>query len=382
MSEMEFDFETAAASQVSNSLKWSKYKGRDILPLWVADMDFLCPPAVLEALHRRIDQGVFGYGGPSDDLVGVVVDTLEREFNWKVEPDWLVWLPGLVSGLSVTCKAVGKKGDGVLVNTPVYPPFLKAPGLMERTLETVSLSGGNKEGWTLDRRRFEAGITKSTSLFILCHPHNPVGRMWTEEELAMMAEVCLDNRVLICSDEIHNQLVLDPVRRHVPLATLGPSVAARTITLMAPSKTFNVPGLGCSLAIIPDEGIRRRFVHAGLGIVPHVNVLGLTAAEACWRDGGPWLSALTEYLRGNLAYLKGRVAAWPSITMAEVEATYLAWLNVEALGLKDSASHFENHGVGLSDGREFGGPGYLRLNFGCPRSILEEACDRIEAGIK
>ena len=381
MPEMEFDFETAAASQVSNSLKWSKYKGRDILPLWVADMDFLCPPAVLEALHQRIDQGVFGYGGPSDELVGVVVDTLEREFNWKVEPDWLVWLPGLVSGLSVTCKAVGKKGDGVLVNTPVYPPFLKAPGLMERTLETVSLSGGNKEGWTLDRRRFEAGITKNSSLFILCHPHNPVGRMWTEEELAMMAEVCLDNRVIICSDEIHNQLVLDPVRRHVPLATLGPSVAARTITLMAPSKTFNVPGLGCSLAIIPDEGIRRRFVHAGLGIVPHVNVLGLTAAEACWRDGGPWLMALTEYLRGNLEYLKTRVAAWPSITMAEVEATYLAWLDVEALGLKDSASHFEDHGVGLSDGREFGGPGYLRLNVGGPRSILEEACDRIEAGL-
>ena len=378
---MEFDFDTPAAKQIANGLKWSKYAGRDILPMWVADMDFRCPPAVMEALHERVEQGVFGYGVPSDGLVGAVVDTLQQEFNWKVEPDWIVWLPGLVSGLSVTCKAVGKKGDGVVVNTPVYPPFLKAPDLMDRTLETVSLSGGNEAGWTLDRRRFEMGISDDASLFLLCHPHNPVGRMWTEEGLTMMAEVCLDKRVIICSDEIHNQLVLDPVRRHKPLATLGPEVAARTITLLAPSKTFNVPGLGCSLAIIPDDGIRRRFVHAGLGIVPHVNVLGLAAAEACWRHGGPWLESLIEYLRGNLEYLKSRVAGWSSVTMSEVEATYLAWLDVQALDLKDPAAHFENHGVGLSGGREFGGPGYLRLNFGCPRSILQQACDRIEAGL-
>ncbi len=378
---MGFDFDTVAAREISNSLKWSKYTGRDVLPLWVADMDFRCPPGVMEALHQRIDQGVFGYGLPSEDLAAVVIETLDREFQWQVEPDWLVWLPGLVSGLSVCCRAVGKPGDGVLVNTPVYPPFLKIPGLMDRTLETVSLSGGNEVGWTLDRRRFAAGISTKTSLFLLCHPHNPVGRMWTEAELAMMAEVCLENRVIICSDEIHNQLVLETGRRHVPLATLGPEVAARTITLLAPSKTFNVPGLGCSLAVIPDAGIRRRFVHAGLGIVPHVNVLGLTAAEACWRDGGPWLADLISYLRGNREYLKSRVAAWAGVSMSEVEATYLAWLDVQSLELKDPATHFEDFGVGLSDGREFGGPGFLRLNFGCPRSILVEACDRFEAGI-
>jgi cysteine-S-conjugate beta-lyase len=378
---MGFDFETVAPRQVDGSLKWGKYKGRDILPMWVADMDFRCPEVVLDALHRRVDQGIFGYGEPTADLVGVVIETLQREFNWTVDAQWLVWLPGLVSGISVTCRAVGKPGDGVVVNTPVYPPFLKAPGLMDRTLETVFLSGDNTAGWTLDRRRFEAGITDRTSLFLLCHPHNPVGRMWTEEELTMMAEVCLDKRVIICSDEIHNQLVLDPVRRHRPLATLGPEVAARTITLLAPSKTFNVPGLGCSLAVIPDEGIRRRFVHAGLGIVPHVNVLGLTAAEACWKEGGPWLAALTQYLRDNLEYLKSRVAGWSEVTMSEVQATYLAWLDVQALELKDPVAHFENHGVGLSDGREFGGPGYLRLNFGCSRSVLQQACDRLEKAI-
>jgi cysteine-S-conjugate beta-lyase len=378
---MTFDFETPAAQSIDGGLKWSKYAGRDILPMWVADMDFRCPPAVIEALEKRVRDGVFGYGLPTEGLIGSVVDTMAHEFDWKVHPDWLVWLPGLVSGINIACKAVGKPGDGVMVNTPVYPPFLKSPQLMGRVMESVSLSGGNKAGWTLDRRRFESGITDKTSLFLLCHPHNPVGRMWKEDELEMMAEVCLDNRVLICSDEIHNQLVLDRNRKHKPLATLGDEVAARTMTLLAPSKTFNVPGLGCSLAVIPDEGIRRRFVHAGLGIVPHVNVLGLAAAEACWRDGDLWHAELIEYLRSNLEYLKGRVAAWPGVTMSEVEATFLAWLDVEALGLQNPVAFFESHGVGLSDGKEFGGPGFLRLNFGCPRSLLAEACDRMEKGI-
>ncbi len=379
---MGFDFETAAARQVSNSLKWSRYTGRDILPMWVADMDFRCPPAVIEALQQRVEQGVFGYGVPSEELLAVVVETLQREFQWQVHPDWIVWLPGLVSGLSVSCRAVGKKGDGVVVNTPVYPPFLKVPGLMDRSLETISLSGGNKQGWTLDRRRFENGISDDASLFLLCHPHNPVGRMWTEDELEMMAEVCLQKRIIICSDEIHNQLVLDRDRRHRPMATLGPEVAARTITLLAPSKTFNVPGLGCSLAVIPDESIRRRFVHAAMAIVPHVNVLGLAAAEACWSGGVAWQNELIDYLRGNLEYLKDRVARWPGLSMSEVEATYLAWLDVQELDLKDPVGEFEKWGVGLSDGREFGGPGFLRLNFGCPRSILIDACNRIEAGLQ
>ncbi len=378
---MAFDFETVAPRNLEDSLKWSKYRDRDILPMWVADMDYRSPPAVIEALKDRIDQGVFGYGGPTGSQTEIVLETLQREFKWTVKPEWLVWLPGLVSGLSVTCRAVGKPGDGVLVNTPVYPPFLKIPGLMDRSLETFPLGGDNVNGWTMDRRRFTAGISSKTSLFLLCHPHNPVGRMWTEDELATMADECLSKRVIICSDEIHNQLVLDSNRRHRPLATLGPEVAARTITLLAPSKTFNVPGLGCSLAVIPDDSLRRRFEVAALGIVPHVNVLGLVAAEACWRNGGPWLLELIRYLRGNHDYLKSRVAQWEGVTMAEVEATYLAWLDVRSLELKDPAAHFENHGVGLSDGREFGGSGFVRLNFGCSRSLLIEGCNRLQEAI-
>jgi len=378
---MSFDFDRDVERRGTDSIKWGKYAGQDILPLWVADTDFMSPPAVVSALQRRVEHGVFGYGEAPPELVETTVETLDREFSWPVKPEWLVWLPGLVCGLSVTCRAVGKAGDGVLVMTPVYPPFLKVPSLMDRELETVSLSGGNTAGWTLDRRRLAAAVSERTRLLMLCHPHNPVGRLWRREELALMAEVCLEKRLLICSDEIHNQLILEPGLRHVPLATLGPEVAARTITLLAPSKTFNIAGLGCSVAVIPDERIRRRFERAKAGIVPGVNVLGYIAALAAWRDGREWLAAQLEYLRANRDYLAERVSALSQVTLAPIEATYLAWLDVQQLGLEHPAAFFESHGLGLSDGREFGGPGYLRLNFGCPRSTLVEACDRLDRAV-
>ena len=378
---MTFDFDQPIDRRGTGSLKWDKYAGRDILPLWVADTDFRSPPAVIEALQRRVTHGVFGYAEAPRGLAEIVVETLEREFRWAVDPSWLVWLPGLVSGLSVTCRAVGKPGDGVAVMTPVYPPFLKVPGLMDRKLETIPLQGSNTAGWTIDRHRFAAGLSGQTKLFLLCHPHNPVGRMWTERELTDLAQECLARRVIICSDEIHNQLVLDRERRHVPLATLGPEIAARTITLLAPSKAFNIAGLGCSVAVIPDEDLRRHFIRAMAGIVPHPNALGLVAAEAAWRDGTAWLAAQIDYLRANRDLLSERIAALPGVTMANVEATYLAWLDVRELGLEDPAAHFEAHGLGFSDGREFGGPGHVRLNFGCTRAMLSEACDRLERAV-
>lgn len=381
MPDSPYDFQTPAARGISGGLKWGKYAGREVLPMWVADMDFLCPPEVLAALRRRVDEGVFGYGEPTDGQVGAVVEAMQRAFGWAVQPDWLVWLPGLVSGLTQTCRACGGAGDEVLVNTPVYPPFLKAPRWVDRVCVEAPLAGDNVSGWRLDAGSMRAAISERTVLYLLCHPHNPVGRMWTEEELRAAAEVCLENDVVICSDEIHNQLILGEERPHRPLASLSTEIAARTITLLAPSKTFNVPGLGCSLAIIPDATLRRRFARAGLGIVPHVNVLGLVAAEAAWRHADRWLAELTVVLRGNRDYLARRVAAWPGVTMPEVEATYLAWLDVGALELADPVAHFEDWGVGLSPGGEFGGPGYVRLNFGCPRALLVEACDRMEEGL-
>ncbi len=366
----------------TDSEKWHRYAGRDVIPLWVADMDFASPPEVIRALTARVQQGVFGYGYPTEELVKAACSHLERNFGWQVDPSWLVWLPGLVSGLSVSCRAVGGSGDGVGVLTPVYPPFLKVPGLMDRSLETAPLSGDNIEGWKLDPGHFVRGFSDRMRLLLLCHPHNPVGRLWTRDELRALADYCLERHIVICSDEIHNCLVLDPQRRHLPLAMLGPEVASRTITLIAPSKTFNLAGLGCSLAVISDDDLRRRFKKAAAGIVPQPNILGMVAAAAAFEHGQQWLDELLIYLRGNRDYLAARLAVLPQVTMARVEATYLAWLDVRALGLDDPRGHFLDQGLGLSQGRDFGAEGYLRLNFGCPRALLVQACDRFEAAVK
>ncbi len=377
-----FDFDRVIERRGTDSEKWHRYAGRDIIPLWVADMDFASPPVVRQALQERVAHGVFGYGHPTEQQVQAVCDYLERSFSWRVDPRWLVWLPGLVSGLSVCCRAVGRSGDGVGVLTPVYPPFLKVPTLMDRTLETVPLAGDNSEGWRLDAGRLERCLSPRARLLLLCHPHNPVGRLWTEEELRAVADVCLERKLVVCSDEIHGRLILEPGRRHVPLASLGPEVAARTITLLAPSKTYNIAGLGCSVAVISDDDLRRRFVKAAAGIVPHPNILGMAAAEAAFAGGQAWLDELLAYLRANRDYLAGRIAALPGVSMAPVEATYLAWLDVRELGLAHPHGHFLAHGVGLSDGREFAGEGYLRLNFGCPRALLATACDRLEEAVR
>ncbi|HEX5801495.1 MAG TPA: PatB family C-S lyase [Azospira sp.] len=374
-----FAFDRVIDRRAGDSIKWSRYAGAanpDILPLWIADMDFAAPPAVIAALQRRVAHGVFGYAGPSPALIEATIGHLERHYGWRIEPDWLVWLPGLVSGLNLACRAV----DGaVLTATPVYPPFMSAPRFSGRTLATVPLrlDGGR---WRWDWPAMEAALTPATRLLLLCHPHNPVGRAWDDDELAALADFCRRHRLIVCSDEIHCDLILDR-RRHRPFALLGDDLAARSMTLMAPSKTFNVPGLGCAFAVIPEAGLRRAFVGAMAGIVPHVNLLGLVACEAALGDADDWHAALLDVLRRNRDRVEAAVAALPGIAMTHVEATYLAWIDVRGLGLERPQHHFEAHGLGLSDGADFGAPGWLRLNFGCPAATLDDALHRLAAGV-
>jgi len=365
-------FDTPVERRGTDSIKWGKYAGRDILPLWVADMDFAAPPAVLAALHRRVEAGVFGYGHPWPALEESVLTHLCSEYGWSVERDWIVWLPGLVSGLNIACRAI----DGeVLTATPVYPPFLSAPRFSGRALNRVDLA--QRDGrWQWDMAALATATTPATRLFLLCHPHNPVGRCWQREELQALADFAEQRDLIVCSDEIHCGLILDGDKRHIPFASLSPAAAKRSITLLAPSKTFNIPGLGCAFAVIPDAALRRRFLHAMDGIVPHVNVLGLAACEAAYRDCGDWHHELLAYLAGNRDRVAAAVAAAGRVTMSRVEATYLAWIDVRPLGLAQPAAHFEAHGLGLSDGSDFGAPGWLRLNFGCPRTTLDEALRR------
>ena len=369
---MDFDFDRVIDRSGGDSQKWNKYAGRDVLPLWVADMDFAAPPAVVAALERRVAHGVFGYAKPWAGLVDATLDYLQRRYGWQVSPEWLVWLPGLVTGLNAACRAVD--GD-VLTAIPVYPPFLSAPRLAGRKLATAPLAlSGDAWGW--DFARMEAAVTPQTRLLLLCHPHNPVGRAWRADELAELAGFCRRHDLIVCSDDIHCDLILD-ARPHLPLALLGEDMVQRTITLMAPSKTYNIPGLACSLAIVPDASLRHRFSAVMRGIVPDVNVLGFIAAEAAFRECDDWRDALLDVLRANRDRVETAVAHMPGLSMTHVEATYLAWIDARGLGIADPVRFFEDAGVGLSDGADFGTPGWVRLNFGCPRVTLELALQRM-----
>ena len=376
-----FDFSIAVERRNTASMKWDKYKGRDIIPLWVADMDFCSPPVITEALHQRIDHGVFGYTIAPESLKNVVAERLQTDYGWAIEPQWLVWLPGLVTGLNVACRAIGRDHDAVMTAVPVYPPFLTAPANSRRNIIKVPLVEKDNR-WTFDFERLENAITPDTRLFLLCNPHNPVGRVFTRDELAALARICEKHELIICSDEIHCGLLLDEDKVHLPTATLDPALARRTITLMSPSKTFNLPGLGCAFAVISDEKIRRQFIKAASGIVPLVNALGYAAAEAAYRDCADWHAQLLQYLRGNRETVVRAIADTPLLSMASPEATYLAWIDVRSAGLEDPVRFFEEAGVGLQDGLEFDGPGFVRLNFGCPRPLLEKALKRMKSALE
>ena len=370
-----FDFEHVPERRGSDSVKWNKYAGQDVLPLWIADMDFASPPPVLAALQARVARGDLGYAEPWPALVEAVQAYCQRHYDWRVEADWLVWLPGLVCGINLACRSV----DGeVLTATPVYPPFLSAPGLSGRGLVRVSLreEGGR---WSWDFAALEAAVTPATRLLLLCHPHNPVGRAWDADELQALAEYAARHDLVVCSDEIHCDLVLDPERHHVPFARLGEDAARRSITLMAPSKTYNIAGLGCSLAIIPDPALRRRYQAARRGIVPDVNVLAFTACASALLEGEAWRQDLLAVLRANRDRVEAAVSAMPGLSLGHVEATYLAWIDARGLGVDAPVEFFEAAGVGLSDGRDFGLPGWVRLNFGCAPALLDQALDRMRA---
>ena len=380
MAESVFDFDSIIDRSGSSSEKWDKYRGRDIIPLWVADMDFRSPPAVIAALHERVEHGVFGYTHPPESLIEATVEHLQRDFAWQVQPEWLVWLPGLVCGLNVLCRAVGSAGDEVLTFTPVYPPFMSAPTQSQRTTLKVPLQlvAGR---WVADLEALERAITPRTKLLLLCSPHNPVGRAWSREELLQFAAVAERHDLIIGSDEIHAGLILDRGIRHLPIATLSPEIARRTITLLAPSKSYNIPGLGCSFAVISDPALRKAFIRAAGRIVPHVNTLGYTASEAAYRHGEEWRQALLAYLRGNRDLVEREAGAMPGLAITHVEATYLAWIDARATGIENPARFFEEAGVGLSDGADFAAPGFVRLNFGCPRSMLHEGLRRMAAAL-
>ncbi|GHE22421.1 MalY/PatB family protein [Halomonas urumqiensis] len=390
---MEFDFATPIERRHPKghgapadwaSQKWHRYAD-DVLPLWVADMDFASPPTVVDALQARVAHGVFGYGLVPDSLRHRLCEWSARHYDWPIDPEWQLWLPGVVPAIHLASLALTEPGDGVLTITPIYPPFLKVAERTGRLAQQAAMAPPVAPGepWRLDIDALEAAITPRTRLLLWCHPHNPTGRVWREDELAGLAALVERHDLYVVSDELHCDLLLERDARHRPLAAAFPALAARTITLWAPSKTFNLAGLTTACAVIPDADLRARYAAVVKGLQPDGNVLGLVAAEAAYAHGEPWRLALLEVLRGHRQRLVERVAQWPGVTMSEPQSTYLAWLDLRQA--PRLAGHHapeimlrEQAGVALSGGGDFGAPGFARLNFGTTEHQLEAALARLD----
>lgn len=381
-----YNFDEVVNRRYSNCAKWTRY-GEDVLPMWVADMDFKSPPAMLEAMQKRLDHGVFGYEWPNESLTNIVVERMKRRYGWRIEPDWVVWIPGLVYGLNNVCRAVGKPGEDAIMFSPIYPPMLTAPvhqGLTVTTVELTLKRKGHVISYEADFDKLEQAIKPQTVLFIHCHPHNPTGHEYTRAENLQLAEICARHNLVICADEIHCDLLMDGTQ-HMPIAALASEIAQRTITLMAPSKTFNMPSLDTSFAIIPNAELRRRVRHNAVGL--HINAFGLAAVAAAYTECDDWLMELRQYLSANRDTLADYVAEnMPDISTTVPEATYLAWLDCRELRVPSSPFEFFLHHakVALNDGAMFGpgGEGFTRFNYGCPRAQMMQALEQMRAAIK
>ncbi|MEH6824127.1 MAG: PatB family C-S lyase [Motiliproteus sp.] len=374
------DFDREVDRTRTSSQKWDKYGDRDILPMWVADTDFRSPPAIIEALQQRVEHGVFGYTLAPAELIEVTLERLQRLYRWKVDAESLVWLPGLVCGLHLACRSVGEPGSAVIAPKPIYPPFMSAPRLSDRRLVSVPMRQYGQR-WLIDFDALETAITRETRLILFCNPQNPGGSVYRRAELEQLLAICQRHQLVLCSDEIHCDLLLEPGAEHIPVAALDPEAGQQSITLMAPSKTFNIAGLGCSLAIIPDPQLRQRFKRVQRGIVPDVNLLGYAATLAAYRDCDAWNRQQCDYLRHNRDYLLREINAIDGLKLDPFEATYLAWIDVSALQLDNPPAFFEQAGVGMSPGADFGDRRFMRMNFGCTRSTLEEGVRRIRQAL-
>ena len=370
------DFDSPVDRTGTWSTRWERYAGRDVIPLWVADTDFRAPPAVLEALTKRIEHGVLGYTTEPAELRDAIVERMQRLYGWHIDADWIVFIPGVVPGLHHCARALTRGDDHILVPRPVYQHLKKAAEHAPRAHTDLSLI--LRDGrWVFDEDVVRRSIQKNTRLFFLCNPQNPGGTVFRRDELARLAEATRD--ALIVSDEIHCDLVLEQGRRHVPIASLAPEVSRRTVTLMSPNKSFNFPSAGCAWAIIEDGNLRKTFsADLSAHVLPSPTVFGYLAALAALRDGDPWLQAQIAYLRANRDLVEEKIG----LPMAHVEATYLAWIDCSPLGLDNAHELFLKNGVALSPGAQFGEPRFVRLNFGTQRNLLEKALERMSAAIR
>lgn len=359
---------------------------KEIIPMWVADMDFKTPGFITFALQKRLDHEIFGYSYRPPEYYSSIISWFERRHNWKIEKEWMVFTPGIVPALNFCTLAFTKPGDKIIVQPPVYFPFFSAVESHGRTLVYNQLKQ-EKDGWVMDFESLAASIDPKTRMIIISNPHNPVGRVWSPEELNKLAEICLKNNILILSDEIHCDLVL-PGFRHTPFAALSEKIAENTITCIAPSKTFNLAGLATSSVIISNAVLKKSFtrflenLHIGSG-----NIFGTAASVAAYTHGHEWLDALLEYIDRNIEFVEDYCLKMiPEIIPVSPEATYMIWLDCRKLGMQGKELHnFFVHkaGIGMNEGSTFGpgGEGFMRMNLGTTHQTVIQAMEQIEKAV-
>lgn len=374
---MIYDFDEPVERRGTWSTRWDRYPA-GVIPLWVADTDFRAPPAVLDAMSRRIAHGIFGYNAPPDVLRDAVISRMERLYGWRVEPEWVVFVSGVVPGLHLAARHLTRQDQHALVPTPVYHHLKRSLVLAQRAHTDVPLVL-QKGRWVWDEAFLAAAVKPESRLLFLCNPQNPGGTIFTREELARLGAFAEKHDLVICSDEIHADILLDRGKPHVPIAGLSPGVSRRTVTLVSPNKAFGFPGAGCAFAIIEDRELRQAFSADHHATVHDASVFGYEAALAAYRECGAWLEAQLDYLRGNRDLVEREIAATPGLQMAHVEATYLAWIDASGLGVADPYKHFLESGVATSPGAQFGDARFVRLNFGTQRAVLERALERISS---
>lgn len=386
-----YNFDQIIDRRGTNALKTDvlkeRYGSEDLIPLWVADMDFLSPPAVTEAIIERAKHGLFGYTCPSQEYYNSIINWVKRSHDWTLDQQWITFIPGIVKGIAFVIDCFLTKEDHVIIQPPVYHPFRIIPSLHQRKVvdNPLVLEAGQ---YKMDLSDLKKRIDTSSKILILCNPHNPGGRVWTKEELADLAEVCYDNGILVISDEIHSDMAFEN-NKHVPFASVSEKAAQNSITFMAPSKTFNIAGIVSSYSIIPNDKIRTKFNnYLKSSELEEGHIFAYLAAQAAYEKGEEWLTEAKDYIWGNIQFvdqfLKTNI---PQIKAMIPEASFLVWLDCRELNLtqKDLVSLFvKDAKLALNDGTMFGkgGEGFMRLNVGSPRSVIEKALNNLKAAIK
>lgn len=381
---MKYDFDSVIERRGTSSAKWDTM-AEGVLAMWVADMDFRCAPEIVSRIKAKAAEGLYGYPYYGKKVQQAVVDWMAKRHGWQIKVEDVVPTLGVVVGFHIASNAVAKRGDGYLIQTPTYGQFFTVEKNLGLRTQVSELAHNLDGSYSVDLDEFEAAIDEGTRIFMLCNPQNPTGKVFSKDELLKMGEICLKHDVVICSDEIHSDIVYKG-NKHIPIASLSDEIAQNTITLMAPSKTFNVAGFQASAAIIQNPELRKKYIDARMGMTSWMNMMGSEAIMASYEEGGAWLEELLVYLEGNRDALCDFVEEeMPGIRVWKPESTFLAWLDCRGSGIEGNLGNFfrEKAKVGLIDGNIFGqgGEGFVRFNFGCPRAVLMEGLERMRKAI-